>query len=607
MLDLLYPAILICAGLIMIAIFTSLLAFRFGAPILLVFLAVGLLAGEDGLGLHFDDATTAYVVGNLALAVILFDSGFQMRLASLRQAAGPALALATVGVLVTAGLIALATHVVLPFSWPESLLLGAILSSTDAAALFFLMRVGGTPIRERVRSTLEIESGANDPMAIFLTITLVELIRFGSAHGGISIPGLVLSFVREMGLGVVFGLIGGFLITKMVNRFNFEHGLYPVLVLAASLVIFAAAGEVEGSGFLAVYVAGLYAGNRPLKAKATLQRFQEGMTWLAQIIMFLMLGLLANPARFAMIALPSVLIALVLIFIARPLAVWVCLWPFRFQSSERTFISWVGLRGAVSILLAILPLAEGIDHSQTYFNVAFIVVLTSLLVHGWTITPLATRLGLVIPPKTGLVERVELELPGSAHHELVVYRIVGNSPVALGERVPRWARPSLVIRKGQSMRYQYAGRLQEGDYVYLFAAPRYTRLLDRLFGSPARLAADDDDFFGAFVIDPTKPVAGLAQAYGAQVPTADPELTISRFMADRLGGRAEVGDRVGCGPVDLVVRDTDDEGRVISAGLALEPQAVVGPTMQTVRALLRVAVRIRQFFGGKAKGSRAAQ
>jgi cell volume regulation protein A len=246
----------------------------------------------------------------------------------------------------------------------------------------------------------------------------------------------------------------------------------------------------------------------------------------------------------------------------------------RIPHSETAFIAWVGLRGAVSLLLALVPRIEGLPNGVAIFNSAFIIVVVSLVVQGWTIRPVARRLGLIIPPQIGPLEKVELDLPGSAHHELVVYHVIPDSPVARGERIPRWARPSLVLRNGQSMRAQYAGRIQADDYVYLFTAPRNTRLLDRLFASPARVDDDDKDFFGEFVIDTTRTLGDLGQAYGLTLP-ANPETTIGKYISDRLGGRVEIGDRVALGPIELIVRAADD-GVVSSAGLVLQPEATTG-------------------------------
>lgn len=570
MFEWIYMVTLVGTLLVLVAAFSSLLAFRFGAPLLLLFLGIGLAAGVDGIGIDFDNAGLAYFIGSIALAVILFDSGFGTSFQSFRQAAAPAITLATFGVLLTAGIFGLGARLLLGLGWLESLLLGAIVGSTDAAAVFFLLRVGGISIRDKVRATLEVESGSNDPMAIFLTIALVEMIAAGaSARGGAE---LFVDFVQQMGIGLIAGYGGGVMITGLVNRLDMERGLTPIFVLALSLLVFSVTGAIGGSGFLAVYVAGLYAGNRQIKGGPILKRFQDGMSWLAQIIMFLLLGLLATPSQFAEIALPAVLLALFLIFVARPLAVWLCLLPFDFERAESAFVAWVGLRGAVSILLAIVPLFGGIAGGDVFFNSAFIIVLVSLLVQGWTINPLARWLSLVVPARIGPVEKVELELPGTAHHELLVYRVVADSPVARGERVPRWARPSLVIRDGQSMRYQYAGRLRAGDYVYLFVTTRYPRLLDRLFASPAPVAVDDAEFFGAFTIDPSQPAEGLRTVYGAELRDDEGSLPIADLMVARLGGRAEYADRVPLGPVELIVRDTDDKGHIETVGVSLEPE-----------------------------------
>ncbi len=569
--DTIYLVILIGTLLVLLAAFSSLLAARFGAPLLLLFLSIGLVAGEDGLGLVFNNVGLAYFVGSIALAIILFDSGIGTSLAAFRQAAGPALTLATLGVPVTALIVGFAAQGILGLSFLEGLLLGAIVASTDAAAVFFLLRVGGVHLRERLRATLEVESGSNDPMAIFLTITLVEILAHGNGSAGLDWHLLAL-FAQQMGLGALAGLGGGFLIAFALNRVRLERGLAPIFAFALALMLFAATGTAEGSGFLAAYVAGLVVGNRRVRAGPTLRQFSEGMTWLAQIIMFLVLGLLATPSQFGAILLPALALSAVLIFVARPLAVWFALLPFDFNARETAFVSWVGLRGAVSVLLALVPTIGGLDDGRLFFNTAFIVVLTSLLVQGWTIGPVARRLSLIVPPRIGPVEKVELELPGAAHHELLSYRVVPGSPVARGQRLPRWARPSLVIRDGQSMRFQYAGRLQANDYVYLFISPRYPRLLDRLFASPVELQADDADFFGDFPIDPKRPMRFLAAAYGVALDPADAGRPVGEWMIERLGGRAEFADRVAVGPMELIVRDTDEAGHVTEAGLLLVPE-----------------------------------
>ncbi|KJS15812.1 MAG: potassium transporter [Hoeflea sp. BRH_c9] len=589
--DTFYIVTLASMSLILVAAFSSLLAERFGAPLLLLFLLIGLFAGVDGLGIDFSNNSAAFMLGSIALAIILFDSGYGTSLHSFRQAAVPALTLATVGVLLTAILFGIAARFLLGFSWLEGMLLGSIVASTDAAAVFFLLRTGGINIRDKVRSTLEVESGTNDPMAIFLTAALVGVIASGEGLESAGLD-LILSFIRQIGLGIVLGLGGGFLIVQIIRLVPVERGLAPIFVLALALLVFAYTSAIGGSGFLAVYVAGIYTGNKKIRPKTSILRFQEGMTWLAQIIMFLVLGLLATPSQFPQIALPAIALAIFLVFIARPLAVWLCLLPFDFTQRETGFVAWVGLRGAVSILLAILPILGNLENGQLYFNTTFIVVMVSLAIQGWTVKPMARRLGLIVPPQIGAIDKLELDLPGAANHELLAYRVVADSPVLRGERIPRWARPSLVIRDGKSMRYQYAGRLQENDHVYLFIAPGFSRLLDRLFASKVAVREDDSEFFGTFTIDPSRTGEELDLAYGPNlISAAERSLTIADLMKHRLGDNPDYADRVKIGRIVLIVRQTDEHGLIKSVGISLEPVAPVTrlPLFLNLRELIQMA------------------
>ncbi len=568
-----YLLLLVATVLVLAAAFSSLIAYRFGAPLLLLFLMIGLVAGKDGIGIEFTNSAVAYMLGSLVLAVILFDSGFSTPLQTFRLSSRPAVTLATLGVVLTAVFFAGAAALLLGLSWLEGLLLGSIVTSTDAAAVFFLLRIGGIHIRDQVRSTLEVESGTNDPMAIFLTIALVEVVSRGKGLAGFD-SGFILMFFKEMGLGLIFGILGGLMIVNVVNRFTMDRGLAPILVLALALLVFSFTGALHGSGFLAVYVAGIVAGNRKIFAKGAIRRFHEGMTWLAQIIMFLMLGLLATPSQFPAIILPAVLLALFLIFIARPLAVWLSLMPFNYTQQETSFVAWVGLRGAVSILLALLPTLGGLNNAEIYFNAAFIIVLVSLLLQGWTIKPVATRLGLVVPPRMGEVDKLEVDLPGTATHELISYRVAKGSAILQGERIPRWAMPSLVVRDGKSIRYQYAGRLRENDLVYIFVMPSYARLLDRLFASAKPVTKDDEDLFGTFSIAPQRPAKELDASYGPGLITAQEQsLTVGELIEARLGGKAEYADRIRLGSLILIVRDLDETHAVSSIGISLEPVA----------------------------------
>ncbi|HBN47860.1 MULTISPECIES: potassium/proton antiporter [Thalassospira] len=564
--------ILIASVLVVVAVFTSLISFRVGAPLLLVFLFVGLGAGEDGIGgINFDNAPLAYFIGSIALAMILFDSGFETQLRTLKIAAAPSLVLATVGVMLTAFVVGGVTWLVLDVPWLVALLFGAIVSSTDAAAVFFLLRVGGINLRDRTRSTLEVESGSNDPMAVFLTISLVELIMQG---GGDNLAlELLERFVLQIGLGAVLGLLGGMAIVQMINRVKLEPALVPIVTLACALSLFGATSIVGGSGFLAVYVAGLYAGNSQMRMSVGVRRFQHVTTWLAQIVMFVTMGLLATPSQFGDVIIPGVILALVLVFVARPVAVWLCLMFFNFSRNDTAFISWVGLRGAVSILLAIVPMVEGVEYGQLLFNTAFIVVITSLLLQGWTIRLMARWLGIMIPPRHGPVDRIDLELPGNANQEIVVYRVHSESAVATGQRIPRWARPSLILRDGKSLRPHSAGRIEGGDQVYIITPPRHVELLDQLFAGPAE-GANDVDLFGDFSFPPDTRIADLGRLYGFVVGDADEEATVAEILERNLSGDIEPGDRVAYGMVELIVRRIDDTHEIVEVGMAVEQKPV---------------------------------
>ncbi len=375
-------AILLGSLLVLAGILSSLVALRFGAPLLLVFLLLGMLAGEGGPGgLKFDSVGTAYTVGSIALALILFDGGLRTRFATFRNVLAPAATLATVGVLITTLLTAPVAKLVLGISWMQALLIGAVVASTDAAAVFLLINARGLRLRPRVRATLEVESGTNDPFAVFLTLLLVEFLLAGD-H---SWSHALVIFLRDTVLGCIIGVAGGWIITLVLNRLALPQGLHAPFVAVSALVVFASANTVHSSGFLAVYLAGLVVGNRQTRAHNSVVVFLDAVTWLAQIVMFVLLGLLVWPHRLADSLVGAVVVALVLMLVARPVAVFLCLAPFGFQWREKLFVSWVGLRGAVAIFLASIPLLVGLPAAYLFFDVAFVVVLSSLLIQGWTV------------------------------------------------------------------------------------------------------------------------------------------------------------------------------------------------------------------------------
>src|SRR6516164_8992856 len=380
-LDALSIGILLGALLVLAGIMSSLIAMRFGAPLLLVFLIVGMLAGEAGPGgITFDDVRSTYVVGSIALALILFDGGLRTRFATFRNVLGPALALATLGVLLTAIVTAPVAFYLLNLDWVQALLVGAVVASTDAAAVFFLLHARGLRLRPRVSATIEVESASNDPFAVLLTILLVEFLAVGDR----SWQHVVAVLAEQAVLGTLIGLAGGRAIVLVLNRLGLAQGLHAPFVATSALVIFGLAEALHASGFLAVYLTGLVVGNRSTRAHNTVIVFLDAVTWLAQIVMFVMLGLLVSPQRLVATAGPALAIAAALMFVARPVAVFVCLAPFQFSWREKTFISWVGLRGAVGIFLASIPLLVGLPAAFAYFDIAFVVVLASLLIQGWT-------------------------------------------------------------------------------------------------------------------------------------------------------------------------------------------------------------------------------
>ena len=390
-------AIFAGAILFLISILATGVASRTGAPLLLVFLGVGMLAGREGIGgITFESFEVAYAVGSVALAIILFDGGMRARAESSKIGLKPALSLATLGVLLTTAVVAVGLRWLFNFSWSQSFLIGAIVGSTDAAAVFSMLHAKGLQLKKRVGTTLEIESGCNDPMAVFLTLMFVEGARQGQDIVGSSI---ILEFVYQFGVGAILGWIGGQVLSRTISRVTLTAGLYPLLAAAGGLTLFGLVTTMGASGFLAIYIAGLIVGNTEAHAANNIRKVHDGLAWLAQISLFLMLGLLVTPTTLTQYWGVGVVVALLLVFVARPIAVLVSLSPFRFAAREKLFISWVGLRGAVPIVLATFPVLGGLPDAELYFNVAFVSVLFSLVLQGWTVVPFAKWLKLKLPLK----------------------------------------------------------------------------------------------------------------------------------------------------------------------------------------------------------------
>ncbi len=558
--------------LFLVSVLSTALSPRLGIPVLLLYLGVGMLAGENGLlGIRFDDVGTAYLVGSAALAVILFDGGLRTDPAAFRVALAPAMTLATLGVLATAALVGVIAAWVLGLGWLEALLLGAIVGSTDAAAVFSLLHGRGMVLKERVGATLEIESGVNDPMAVFLTLLLVEAVTREQLPGWSAIG----TFAWQMAGGAVIGTVSGMALAAVVRRVVLNAALYPLLVLFGALFIFGVAAWLDTSGFLAVYLAGLTMAGRISRGLYNIQRFIDGAAWFSQISMFLILGLLVTPADLLPHATGALVVGLALIFVARPLAVFACLAPFRFAWREQAFIGWVGLRGAVPIILAMFPWIAGLDDWQIYFNVAFFVVLVSLLVQGWTVSPMARWTGQEVPSRTGRLQRVELGMPGREEFELVGYRMDRDSPL-LGASPSRLGWPGdtrllLVVRHGHAIPADELAQLENSDQLYFLARSADMSLLDRRIlaeRDPKRLG--ERAFFGDFVIQPDASLGALDEIYGFGVADEDMKRSIGDVLKQRFP-RPVVGDRIRLGVVEFVIREVNGN-EILKVGLKLNPE-----------------------------------
>lgn len=385
------------SSLLLISILASKAFQRLGIPALLVFLVIGMLAGSDGPGgIYFNDPYVAELLGIVALVLILFDGGLDTNWSDLRPALWPGLMLSTLGVLITAVLIGWFATFVLHFSWLEGLLLGAVVSSTDAAAVFSVLRVTHVRLKGILTPLLELESASNDPMAVFLTLSFLYLL----SHPSASPAELALRFVQQMGIGAVLGLVMGRGMVVLVNRVRLSQGgLYPVLTVSLAFFIYAVTTILGGSGFLAVYLAGLVMGSWDFAHKDSVMRFHDGLAWLTQIAMFLTLGLLVFPSQLVPIFISGLAMAGVLIILARPISVFLCLLFARMSFNEKLFVSWVGLRGAAPIILATFPLLAGIAQAQLIFNLVFFIVLTSILLQGTSIPLVARWLGVAAPAR----------------------------------------------------------------------------------------------------------------------------------------------------------------------------------------------------------------
>lgn len=559
--------LLLAAVLILFGVISSKASARLGLPVLVLFLIVGMLAGERGIGgIAFDSPGAAHALGTVALAVILYDGGLQTPLSSIKAVWKPASLLATLGVLVTALITGLAAAWILDLTLLEGLLIGAIVGSTDAAAVFAQLRNAGIHIRKRLKATLEVESASNDPMAIFLTIGLLEVLVNDVPFG----IGLLQLFVMQMGVGAAIGLGVGWAAVAVINRIHLQAaGMYPVLVTACGLLAFGLAANLGGSGFLAIFVAGVVVGNSRFVFQRGVFLFHDALAWLSQITMFVVLGLLVDPKGLLNVWFEGLLIAFVLIFLARPLAVIPMLRPFGFDRNEIALVSWVGLRGSVPIVLAIFPLIFGAPEAPLIFNVVFFVVLISAIVQGGTLAHVARWLGLAEVPPTKSAATLEITSLDEVNADIVEYTLAEDSR-AVGRRLSQMALPEstvvAMITRGQDViPPRGSTRLRAHDHLFAVLRPDTRPFVDRSFSQVGDDSAEPLPQVELRLRGSTT-VADLRNSYGMDLAAAD-EHSLEKILRERLA------------------EDPTPDASVVLDGVRLSVREMVGSRIATVGVL----------------------
>ncbi len=475
----------IVGALTLLSVVLSRPADRLGVPLVLLFILLGMLGGSEGLGgLGFDDYEVAVRLGTIALILILFDGGLNTAVSSVRQVIGPASVLATVGVVATAGLTALFARL-LGLSWPAAVLLGAVVSSTDAAAVFAVLRGGRLQLRRRLGNTLEVESCVNDPMAVILTTVVISIL----SGDKVSVWSMLATVPIQLVLGAAIG-VGIGLATKRLIRWVplSTPGLYPCLSVSVAFLSFGLATLLWGSGLLAVYATGLVLGHGQVPYRSALTRVHDALAWLSQVGMFLMMGLLVFPGALVDVAWQGLLLGLLLAIVARPLSVYVCLLPFKFPAKESFYIGWVGLRGAVPIVLATFPVLAGVEGSGRVFNLVFFIVVVSSIVPGATIRHVTRWLGLMTPERPTPSAVLEMNSIHPLGGEITSY-LVDESLAVCGAKLseiefPDGASVALVVRGRELIPARGHTRLEPGDHAYVFFRETDRTFVELLFGAP---------------------------------------------------------------------------------------------------------------------------
>ena len=579
---------LVGAVLIFASIMASTLSARLGVPLLLLFLIVGMLAGEQGiLGIEFSQYGLANFVGQAALACILLDGGLRTSFKSFRVGLKPAITLATWGVLVTVLVLGVFVTWLLDVDWRFGLLMAAIVGSTDAAAVFSLLRNGGVKLNDRVQATLELESGANDPLAILLVTGLIAL---NVDPAGQTAFGFLVLLFQQLSFGLGMGLLFGYLLSRLLPKIHLAEGMYAILILSAGLAVFAATNLIGGSGFLAVYLTGVLIGNHKVRSTEHVMRVMDSFAWLSQAVLFVVLGLLVTPSNVLNVWHYSVAIAAFMIFIARPIAVYTSVKPFKFKDREIGFISWVGLRGAVPITLAILPVMAGIDNAFMLFDIAFGVVVLSLILQGTTIPTMANLFKVRIPTNKDPKEEHEVWVSDKASITLYEFEAqsgafaIGRHPMGISKGIsPDEISIFALVRGQQIVVVDENTKIKFGDSVWYAMRGNHASKIAKIFNDTTLDRKAIDDFYGDWLLSPSVKLGDLpfftevmaSETLVKTLKTTDEahaknmwEQTVAEYVTSHLGTAPVSGDTVVVNDEwSLVIKEVGEKGKLRSIGL----------------------------------------
>ena len=564
---------LITALLLFVSVVATRVSAKLGMPLLLVFLAVGMLAGEEGIGgINFDNYVAANTIGQLALAVILLDGGLRTNLSSFRIALKPSAVLASYGVIATVLLLGAFATLFLGVDWKHGLLMAAIVGSTDAGAVFSLLRNSDVRLNSRVMATLELESGCNDPMAILMVSALIMMILQPAEAGPLAISFML---VKQLGLGLILGWIAGKVLARMLAKIRLADGLYALLIASGGLMLFASTNLLGGSGFLAVYLAGVFIGNSHTRAIEHVFNVMDGLAWLAQASMFLVLGLLVTPSRLLDHGIDAIVIAVFLTLVARPIAVWSSLKFFRYTKRETAYISWVGLRGAVPITLAIMPLTMGVPQSELLFEVAFAVVILSLMIQGSTISVVARLLKVVLPPRPEPLFHREIWLSDALAVSLQSFKVGANSDAENSHpdvmtRDPEFNEGRLfaLIRHGETVQVDMQTKMTAGDIAWYVLPENKGNAFAEQFSARSDTASEQQ-FYGEFILNPNIRVGDLALAYGLHLNNVTAEQTLVELFIKQFGSVPVSGDRIQLDGFEVTVKELDELSQIKTFGLKI--------------------------------------